>query len=156
MKYPQWICDFLLIIEACVLSVLHLWATLRMLVLWVGQGCTSVKFISGLGRWRKSAKLLLYCKQPGGNKLSKCIWHNINQWSVLGYFNPALVTWSFETCGNLLVPLFVLCLHVLILLYDKDTSMGFSSAPGNQRIVKAFGRQFVWLFTVKRWNWLDW
>ena len=44
------------------------------------------------------------------------------------FFNTALVTWRFETCGNLLVPLFVLCLHLLVLLYDKDTSLGFSSA----------------------------
>ena len=48
------------------------------------------------------------------------------------HFNPALVTWSFETCGNQLVPLFVLSLHLLVLLYNKDTSLGVSDAPGDQ------------------------
>ena len=32
--------------------------------------------------------------------------------------------------------LFELCLHLLVLLYDKDTSLTVSSTPGDQRRVK--------------------
>ena len=50
--------------------------------------------------------------------------------------NPALVICSFDTSCILIVPLFVLCLPLLVLLYDKDASLGCSSTPGDQRRVK--------------------
>ena len=65
---------------------------------------------------------------------------------LLHSFNPALITWSFETCGNLLVPLFVLSLHLLELSYGKDISLRFSSTPGYQRRVYNTQRlHFRWI-----------